>query len=212
MPLHLQLISGDVMDKFLRFNFKDFCDRSACETDELFRVIQPIRNGAWIARGAIRRTLIRQALDSDFDFFFKSQEAMDEWAGKLPSTMKLVRETPHHKHWRGTLEGSELPIDVQAIRFRFYESAEAVIDSFDYTVTMFALDGDTLVTTAEALWDLGRKKLAIHKVTYPVATLRRMLKYTRQGFTVCGGCMATLLRETAQNPEALSSLNIQYVD
>lgn len=200
------------MATFLKFNFDDFCARSGCNTAELLRIISPIRNGAWIAGGAIRRTLIRQALDSDFDFFFKSQDAMNEWAEKLPATMKMVRETDHHKHWRGTVEGSELPIDVQAIRFRFYESAEAVIDSFDYTITMFALDGDSLVTTPEALWDLGRKKLAIHKVTYPVATIRRMLKYTRQGFTACGGCMATLLRETAQNPEALSSLDIQYVD
>jgi hypothetical protein len=62
------------------------------------------------------------------------------------------------------------------------------------------------------LWDLGRKRLAIHKVTYPVATMRRMIKYTRQGFNACAGCMATLLRETATSPEAMASLDIAYVD
>lgn len=196
----------------LRFDFADFCERSDCETDELLRVLDKVRNGAWCAGGAIRRTLIKQALDSDFDFFFRSAEQMADWEKQLPSSLSLVRETEHHKHWKGTLDGSVIPVEIQAIRFRYYESAEAVIDSFDYTITQFALEGGTLVTTPFALWDLGRKRLAIHKVTYPVATMRRMLKYTRQGFTACAGCMATLLRETATSPEAMASLDITYVD
>lgn len=196
----------------ITFNFEEFCERSGVESSELNRVLSVIRNGAWIAGGAIRRTLIRQALDSDFDFFFKSQDDMDAWERKLPDTLTLVKETEHHKHWRGRVGDSDLPIDIQAIRFRFYESAADVIDSFDYTITQFALDGDTLVTTPEALWDLGRRKLAIHKITYPVATMRRMLKYTKQGFSACGGCMASILRETASSPEAMAQLDIQYVD
>lgn len=196
----------------LRFNFADFCERSDCSTEELFRVLNVIRGDAWCAGGAIRRTLIKASLDSDFDFFFRSPEHLGDWEKSLPSTLTLVRETEHHKHWRGLVGDSVVPIDVQAIRFRFYSTAEAVIDSFDYTITQFALDGETLVTTPEALWDLGRKRLALHKVTYPVASMRRMLKYAGQGFTACGGCMAALLRETATSPEAMAALDIKYVD
>lgn len=195
-----------------RTNFQEFCDRSAVKTDDLFRILSPIRQDAWCAGGAIRRTLINQSLDSDFDFFFRDADHLAAWETGLPSTLVKVRETEHHKHWRGPVGDSAIPIDVQAIRFRFYKSAEDVIDSFDYTITQFALDGDNLVTTPIALWDLGRKRLAIHKVTYPVATMRRLLKYSRQGFTACNGCMATLLRETAQSPEALAALDIGYVD
>lgn len=196
----------------LRFDFREFCERSGCDTDDLFRVIDKLPRGAWCAGGAIRRTLAKHALDSDYDFFFKSVDAMNEWEAALPKTLTLIRETDHHKHWRGILEGSELSVDIQAIKFRYYDTAESVIDSFDYTITQFALDGDALVTTPYALWDLGRKKLAIHKVTYPVATMRRLLKYSNQGFTACAGCMATLLRETASNPDALAQLDIEYVD
>lgn len=196
----------------LTFDFAEFCERSACDTDELMRILGQVQNGAWCAGGAIRRTLIKHPLDSDFDFFFRSADHLDEWEAKLPGTLVLVRETEHHKHWKGTLEGSALPVDVQAIKFRFYETAAEVIDSFDYTITQFCLEGDTLTTTAHALWDLGRKRLAIHKVTYPVATMRRMLKYTKQGYTACGGCMATLLRETATSSEAMAALDIAYVD
>lgn len=196
----------------LTFDFAEFCERSGCDTADLMRILSAVGNGAWCAGGAIRRTLIKQPLDSDFDFFFRSPDQLAEWEKSLPSTLSLARETEHHKHWRGTLEGSAIPVDVQAIRFRYYTSAEEVIDSFDYTITQFALDGEKLVTTPHALWDLGRKRLAIHRVTYPVATMRRMLKYTRQGFTACNGSMATLLKETATTPEALASLDIAYID
>lgn len=195
-----------------RFDFADFCARSDTKTDGLVRVLSRVQNGAWCAGGAIRRTIANMPLDSDFDFFFKSADALAEWETKLPKTLVRLRETQHHVHWRGPVGDSAVPVDIQAIRFRYYDSAEAVIDSFDYTITQFALDGTELVTTPYALWDLGRRRLAIHKVTYPVATMRRMLKYTSQGFTACAGCMATLLRETATRPEALASLDISYVD
>lgn len=197
---------------YFRTNFQDFCDRSGCSTDDVMRVYEALGGGAWMAGGAIRRTLIGQALDSDFDFFFKSADALEEWEAGLPSGLKLIRETEHHKHWRGTIAGSDLPIDVQAIRFRFYENAEQVIDSFDYTITMFVIDDDDMVTTPYALWDLGRRKLAVHKISYPVATMRRLLKYTKQGFTACAGCLQSILKETAASPEAMGQLDIEYVD
>lgn len=208
----LEMLGDKPMTNFIRMDFEDFCKRSDHEPKLLQFIIDGLPKGAWLAGGAVRRVLAGHKLDSDFDFFFRDETAMIEWELALPSSMKLVRETKHHKHWRGALEGMENPIDVQAIKFAFYANAEAVIDSFDYTITMFALDGTDLVTTPEALWDLGRKRLAIHRVTYPVATMRRMLKYGKQGFTACAGCMATLFRETAKSPEALGALDIEYVD
>lgn len=196
----------------VRFDFAEFCERSDLSTDELNRVLAAVKGDAWCAGGAIRRTLIRQPLDSDFDFFFRDADHLAAWEKSLPSTLALVRETEHHKHWKGIVGDSGLPVDIQAIRFRFYASAEDVIDSFDYTITQFALDGAQLVTTPYALWDLGQRKLAVHKITYPVATMRRMLKYTSQGFTACGGCLAQILRDTARSPEAMGQLDLQYVD
>lgn len=202
------------MANVIRTNFEAFCARSDAPTAELTRVLAALNvsQHGWCAGGAVRRTLIQKPLDSDFDLFFKSQDALNTWKATMPDTLRLLRETEHHTHWKGVLPGSDLPVDVQAIRFKFYQTAEEVIDSFDYTITQFCLDGDALVTTDEALWDLGRRKLAIHKVTYPVATMRRMMKYMSQGFTACAGTMGTLLRETANHPEALASLDIQYVD
>jgi len=70
----------------------------------------------------------------------------------------------------------------------------------------------TLTLGEFTLWDLGRKRLAINRITYPVSTMRRMLKYSKQGFFACGGCMATILQETILSPELHTQLDITYLD
>jgi len=194
-------------------NLQDFCERGGADPSEVQRVYSAVGTpGCWLGGGSIRRTLLGQPLDSDFDFFFKSEEALGFWQDSLPNTVVKVKETEHHIQYEGTLRGSDLKVILQAIRFKYYTSAEEVLDSFDYTITQVVYDGTYLHTTPEALWDMGRKKLVIHKVTYPVSTMRRMLKYTSQGFTACSGCMKTLFTETINSPDALSQMDITYVD
>lgn len=170
-------------------------------------------DGPWIAGGALRRTLQGKEPDSDFDFFFKNADQLGEFVAGLEARgFTKVRETEHHVHYRGCIEGNSLERDIQCIRFAFYEDAKAVIDSFDYTICMLAFDGGQLTLGDFTLWDLGRSRLAINKITYPVSTMRRMLKYTSQGFTACAGCLSSILTMTAHSPELLQRLDIQYVD
>lgn len=200
--------------KTVTYNFQEFCDRSGCGPDQVIDVHKALSvEGSWLAGGAIRRTLIKQSLDSDFDFFFTDVDAKNAFVSNAESKGFLkTRETKHHTQLEGTLGDSKLPVVVQAINFQYYTSLDDVLDSFDYTITQFGFDGENLVTTPYALWDLGRKRLAIHKITYPVATMRRMLKYSNQGLTACAGCMADLFKGTIDNPAALGELDIAYVD
>lgn len=169
--------------------------------------------GPWLAGGALRRMLSAKPQDSDFDFFFRDADQLLAFIEGLEgSGLTKVRETAHHVHYRGHLAAARRDVDIQCIRFRYYADAAEVIDSFDYTICQFAYDGETLTCGDFSLWDLGRKRLAINRITYPVSTMRRLLKYTKQGFTACGGCLASILTETAQSPELLSQLDIQYVD
>lgn len=178
----------------------------------VLRVLPAVaKDGPWIAGGALRRTLLGNEPDSDFDFFFRDAEQLAGFVAQLEAKgFQKVRETEHHVHYRGVVDGTER--DIQCIRFAFYQSAADVIESFDYTICMLAFDGETLTVGDFTLWDLGRRRLAVHKITYPVATMRRILKYTLQGFTACKGCLAAILKATSSSPELLSQLDIEYVD
>lgn len=202
------------MSNFIKLDLEAFTARSDHRYSESLTkaVVAALpaisEEGPWLAGGALRRLIIGQPQSSDFDFFFRSEEQFEQWCANVNGTR--VRDTQHHRQFRVSVDGEDR--DIQAIKFRFYESAEEVIDSFDYTITQFVTGGQWLTTSAEALFDLGRSRLAIHRVTYPVATMRRMLKYGRQGFAACQGTMAELLRQTARSPEALAHLDIEYVD
>lgn len=186
------------------FNFADFLARSterSFDDTTLSKVLSALPSlspsGPWIGGGAIRRTLLQQEPDSDFDFFFRDADQLSAFEDGLQMIgLAKVRETEHHKHYRGKVADSDLPRDFQLIRFAFYDSAAAVIDSFDFTVCQFVFDGEIITAGDYSLWDLGRRRLAVHKITYPVSSTRRMLKYAQQGFTACSGCITALLRET----------------
>lgn len=167
--------------------------------------------GPWLAGGSLRRTLLQREPDSDLDYFFKDADQLSAFVADLEKRgFEKVRETEHHVQYRGRIGDSGLPVDIQCIRFAFYADAAAVIDSFDFTICQFAFDGENLTVGEYALWDLGRKRLAVHKITYPVSSMRRVLKYASQGFKACNGCLQTLLRATAENPAV--NMEVAYVD
>lgn len=202
------------------FDLREFLGRSTdTEFDEttlgavLAGLPKLTESGPWLAGGALRRTLLGTEPDSDFDFFFANADQLTAFATELEKLgFVKAKETAHHLHYKGQIGGKGVERDIQCIRFRFYENAAAVIDSFDFTICMFASDGKTLTCGDTALWDLGRKRLAVHKISYPIASVRRLLKYTKQGFYTCKGCLATLLRQTASSDELRNQLNIEYVD
>ena len=71
--------------------------------------------------------------------------------------------------------------------------------------------GENLLLGEFTLWDLGRKRLVIHKVTYATATVRRLVKYTKQGFTSCAGVAQEILKAVAADPSLIHS-EVEYVD
>ena len=194
--------------EIIKRDFQDFADKYGCDTEFFNSVVSRVPK-AYLGGGAIRRVLLKQPLDSDFDFFFSDESHLKTWEDNLKGFSK-EKETAHHIQYRGFVDN--LPVVIQAIKFKYYTSPEKVLDSFDFTITQFCLHEGHLYTTPEALWDAGRKRLVLHKMTYPVATMRRLLKYSKQGFTCCSGCMSAMYRETMDNPETWEHLDIEYVD
>jgi hypothetical protein len=127
------------------------------------------------------------------------------------NTTLVVRIPDPHQHLvvsplnERQMEPATIDVTIQAIRHAFYASPEAVINSFDFTICQWVTDGEELVVGEFTLWDTARKRLALHEVTLAVSTLRRVLKYTSQGFTACSGMLTDLLERVARNPEIINA-------
>jgi hypothetical protein len=163
-------------------------------------------NGPWLAGGSLRRTLSGESIESsDLDFFFKSAEQCDEFERQIKEQAKLIRKNEFNKLYN--YNGQK----IQLVHFAYHESIEALLDSFDFTICQFAFDGEFLYCGDSSLWDLARKKLAIHKVSYGLSTTRRLLKYQTQGYYACSGCITTILESIADNRELIHG-DTQYID
>lgn len=174
--------------------------------------------GPWVAGGSVRRTLSGEKFDTDIDFFFRSEDQYKEFiedAIGLGSVLKgsndkntsMVFPAVH-----GNGDVIDLPeLKVQAIKFRFYDSIEEVLDSFDFTLSQFGYDGSDVYASDWALWDVARKRIVPHKITFGTSSLRRLLKYGKQGYTACAGALSEILQQVVDKPEIIEA-NTLYID
>ncbi|MCI0558112.1 MAG: hypothetical protein MN733_06425 [Nitrososphaera sp.] len=172
------------------------------------------QTGPWVAGGCIRRLLLGDdPFESDVDVFFASETQKEEWVVRIkamyPQAVSLANAN------NITIDCGEVlgvkRLKLQAVHVAYYETPQAVIDSFDYTICQLVTDGQTLENGEFTLWDLARKRLVLHKLEYPVPTMRRMIKYAKQGFYACPGMMNDLLTRVLQNPRLIDS-EILYID
>lgn len=213
-----------------RFSFADFFSRSSDFLKEgspldvvLARFPALSVEGPWLAGGSLRRTLLHSPLDSDFDFFFASEDQFKSFDAALKAKgCQVLYSNEHNVTYRmesvnsksvGEDEFSDPSpeLKIQAIIIRWYSSLDDVLDSFDFTICQFGYDGVDLVCGDYALWDLGRRRLVPHKITFGTASVRRLLKYTSQGFTLCAGSATSFLEQVAANPSSIQS-DIKYID
>jgi len=185
------------------------------ETD-LHKYLQRLPNitkeGPWIAGGAVRRTLTRIPLTSDLDFFFKDEAQEKKFVEDIIRIGAIKKfENEFNSTWiiPAIIDSPELKI--QVIKFRYYSNPLEVIDSFDFTLCQFAYDSENIYMSDFAMWDVSRKRIVPHKLTYATASLRRLLKYINQGFTVCNGGLADILNQVSTNPQIIEA-DIKYID
>lgn len=172
----------------------------------------PVAGKVWVAGGAIRRTLLKQPLDSDIDYFFASepdfQDTKQHFEGGL---YKITEKKESANNVQYTLDIEGKKVIVQLIHIAYYANVEVLLDSFDFTLCQCATDGENLYFGDYSLFDIAGKRLVVHKIKFPVASLRRLIKYTQQGFYACNGCLRQMLASVAVNPGLLEN-NTTYID
>ena len=174
------------------------------------------RRGPWLAGGAIRRMFDGTPGESDFDLFFSDEAQLQACLESLLQRpgVKLLYQNDLNVTLQVTPEpefGTTMPsFKLQLIKF-YFEGPEYVIDWFDYTNCQFISDGETLMVGEYTLYDIGRKQLRLHNLHHAASTVRRMLKYARQDYTVCDGTINELLKRVAEQP-ALINEQVRYID
>lgn len=180
-------------------------------------------SGPWVAGGSVRRLVMGMAQDSDYDFFFRDQEQFEQFCADMKAKgARSVNENDFNITFRmpskeakpigdDEFEPAGPELKVQAIRIAFHESLEAVLDSFDFSICQCGFDGDNLLFGRWSLFDLAAKRLVPGEIRYGTSTLRRIIKYTRQGYTICGGGLANILEQVVENPAIIQS-KVEYVD
>lgn len=178
--------------------------------DRIAGLLGPKPGGPWLVGGSVRRLVTGAAQDSDFDVAFPSEHALYSVKAALVSQgFEVRRETAAHVELFTKID--EKPTTVQLLKIAYAPEPWGVLDTFDFTICQCAYDGENLTFGPYTLWDLGRRRLAIHKVTYAASTVRRMLKYGKQGYTFCQGTIVNILESVVEKPETIQA-TVEYVD
>jgi hypothetical protein len=165
-------------------------------------------SGPWLAGGSIRRQVLNQSLkDADYDLFFNGSKQFEETKEilKLNGWEENTSKSPFATNYKK--DG----YTIQLIHFEWYNNIQELFNSFHFTICHTAWAKGELGFSKQSLWDLPRKRLVPHNLRFPMASVRGMLKYQKQGFYACQGCIGSVLDAVKNYPELLN-LKIQYID
>jgi len=100
-------------------------------------------------------------------------------------------------------------IDINGIT---YSSPQDLINSFDINAGRFAYHKKKLIFDKAALRDVHRKHISLNKLTYPIATLKRIGRYAGKGYknTFAAQDFVRMLTEMVVAKEEIS--DIVYLD
>lgn len=185
---------------FLRFPISDLKDRPNISLPNF------LISNSFVCGGYIRQLICGSPHNTDIDLFFRSQQ-------DLESQEKFLLDFGFRYSWGNDTvkcykRDSEI---VQLIFIAFFPTIEQHLQEFDFTICQFGYDCSTqeIVIASSAVVDTLRKKLVVNKITYPVASMRRMLKYNGYGFTPCNG---TLMSMAQSCKSADINMEIKYID
>lgn len=172
----------------------------------------PASSRFWIAGGSLRRIFCKQKTIgvSDFDLFFSDENIFNAFLDGLEKLeFELVKDTKENVSLK---KGDIL---VQLIRIAYYKDVESLLNSFDFTLCQLAIQGgnlNTLYCSDTALFDIGRKRIVVNKITYPVSSVRRLIKYSNQGFYACSGTIKSIFNSVVLDNSLLNDNKVISVD
>lgn len=174
-----------------------------------FLQLKLVSKSVFLAGGSLQTLVNPEIQVNDYDLFF-TDEAIAKMLRKRLDVIgaDCVFECPQGELYTYKIDD----IKIQLITKFYYRNMEDLISSFDFRAAMFAYDGNTLLTTRSAIRDSIRKQVNINDVTFPVATLNRMIKYAaRKGFTITHQAIDQFVRTVSERQYNEDQM-VLYVD
>lgn len=154
-----------------------------------FLVLDLLNENVFLAGGAMRTLLLDEDI-KDYDVFFRKQYEVPEARQKLVDEgFELVFECPegklftYRKEWEPGPCGEPHIMKVQLICNEF-GGPEDIINTFDFNAGRCAMDNRNVYITDQFIRDVMTKTLSLWRLTYPVATLKRLVKYANKGYNI----------------------------
>jgi len=142
----------------------------------------------FIMGGAIRSWFTGTEKTSDIDVFADTEIMLEKFKAdnKLETLINQNKNTDTYK------KGKDI---IQLIKIH-KDSVYNFFDGFDFTLCQFAWDGINIYSTPNAIIDVGRKRLSVHKIQkdYELDSLRRAFKYQRKGYFPCSGTISEIAK------------------
>lgn len=139
-----------------------------------------LNNDVWLAGGALRAIIAGEAI-SDYDLFFRNGLVAAKTRVEIESLgAETIFKCPEGKLTTYMLHGMK----IQCITENFYPSMEELIDTFDITACRYATDGTRFISTYSAVRDTLKRKINLHRVDFPVASMKRIAKYANKGYVM----------------------------
>lgn len=151
-------------------------------------ILSPVTDGAWIARGSIRKWFTGESIKySDIDVFFRNEECMKNYI-EMQKFSHKVGET------KNSIDYLKDGVKCQMIKI-FNETPFEVVNRFDFKHCQFiCFEEGKIHATSDAIICALRQSLMIGSIRpgYELDTLRRAFKYHKQGYTPCIGTLKLL--------------------
>ena len=154
--------------------------------------------GAYLAGGFMRSLMAGDNSFDDIDVFFNSSQsfiAMVELIStdtyftgyKVNRDMAAFWKSANRYRLLNFIPPDNSKPKLQLIKLAWFDSPEAVIDSFDLTCCQFSTDGKQLCFNPRAIGDVKEKRLKLHKTNSSLTTLERLIKYGKRGYVAEDG-------------------------
>jgi hypothetical protein len=141
---------------------------------------------------------------NDFDVFFKDEKSFSKQLNYLEKINYSIKA-------RETINSTSFLYNgrmYDLINKKFFKDPEEIINEFDFTCCQAVYDGQKFHFGEQYLKHNFRKQLAINKITYPVHTLKRVIKYNKQGYWICNGGIQHLV-ESLRKAEEIDIRSIE---